>query len=59
MAVAVVNHSVTAVDVLFPGTKSDVWYQVDKGTWTPYRGGENVDIPVSIQTVRTMSNIRH
>lgn len=51
MAVAVVNASVSSVEVLFPGNKSEIWYQVNNGTWTPYNGGEVEHIPVDIETV--------
>lgn len=51
MAVAVVNASVESVDVIIPGKKSDVWYQIDNESWKPYRGGSTEHIPVDIKTV--------
>lgn len=50
MAVAVVNASVNSVEVVIPGN-NEIWYQVDKGTWKPFQGGNVQQIPVDIKTV--------
>lgn len=51
MAVAVVNASVQTCEVVFPGTRNEIWYQVDKGTWNPHHGGTVQRVPVDIKTV--------
>lgn len=51
MAVAIVNASIKTYKVVFPGSKNEIWYQIDQGTWNPYRGGQVEQLSVIIETV--------
>lgn len=54
MAVAVVNSSVQAVEVLFPGSNDEIWYRIDTKPKYPggYRGGHIENVEVDISSVR-------
>lgn len=55
MAVAIVNAAVQTYEVVFPGSKNEIWYQIDRDTWNPYRGGQIEQLSVNIETVSIIS----
>lgn len=51
MAIAVTQPAVSNVEVLFPGSKNDVWYRSDKSGTEVHAGGTTDHVKVDIQSV--------